>query len=335
MVVLADDGPAADVHGLYSMTEERDGPLLVVRFSYRPRAGRVAYLAALLELARRLRRSGTPVDILHAHVYRMGWPAVVAGGLLRRPVVISEHSSEWSERTLSRGALRRARIAFRRAALVCPVSRALQTSIEAYGVKARFRVVPNAVDTRIFHPSERISETAPTQLVNVALHEKIKGQDVLLKAFALLAATRPEVGLDVIGDGTQRDSLELLAAKLRIADRVRFRGVLPPAQVAEVLRLADLFVLASRSETLGAAAIEALCTGLPVVGTAVGGVPEVVGEEDGVLVPSGDPKLLAAGISGVLDAYGSFDRTAIARRAEQRFSSQAIGAMWDEIYRAL
>jgi glycosyltransferase involved in cell wall biosynthesis len=335
MVVLVDDGPDARVQGLYLTTEERDGPLEIVRLSYRPRAARIAYMVAVLELARRLRRSGKGVDVVHAHVHWMGWPAVIAGRLLRRPVVISEHSSEWSERTLSPGALRRARIAFRRAALVCPVSRALRASIETYGVEARFRVVPNAADTRIFHPPQRMANAAPTRLVNVALHEEIKGLDMLLQAFALLATSRSDIDLELIGDGPRRGSLERLASELGIADRVQFRGALSPLQVSEALRAADLFVLASRSETLGAAVIEALCSGLPVVATAVGGVPEVIGERDGVLVPSGDPELLAAGIGSVLDGYGKFDRPAIARRAEQRFSRQAIGAIWDEIYRAL
>jgi glycosyltransferase involved in cell wall biosynthesis len=335
VVILADDGPDARVRGLYSTIEEHDGPLQVVRFSYRPRAARIAYIVAVLELARRLRRSGTPVDILHAHVHRMGLPAVVAGALLRRAVVISEHSSEWSERTLSSGALRRARIAFRHAALVCPVSRALQASIEAYGVEGEFRVVPNAVDTEIFYPCERIPDAAPARLVNVALHEEIKGLDVLLQAFALLAESRPDVVLELIGDGPRKGSLERLAAELGIADRVRFRGALAPGDVAEALRAADLFVLSSRSETLGAAVIEALCTGLPVVATAVGGVPEVIGEEDGMLVPPGDADRLATGVGAALDDYGRFDRVAIARRARQRFSTQAIGGIWDDIYRVL
>jgi len=335
MVVLADDGPSARVRGLYMTTEERDGPLEIVRLSYRPRAARIAYMVAILRLAGRLRRSGKGVDVLHAHVHWMGWPAVLAGGLLRRPVVVSEHSSEWSERTLSSGALRRARIAFRRAALVCPVSRALQASIEACGVEASFRVVPNAADTGIFRPPQRMPTAAPTRLVNVALHEEIKGLDILIQAFALVAATRPDIDLELIGDGSRRGSLERLAAELGVADRVHFRGALLPPQVAEALRAADLFVLASRSETLGAAVIEALCTGLPVVATAVGGVPEVVGEADGVLVPPDSPELLATGVGDVLDSYGNFDRTAIARRAEQRFSRQAIGGIWDGIYREL
>jgi glycosyltransferase involved in cell wall biosynthesis len=335
VIVLADEGPDPRVRGLYATAEERDGPLPVIRFTYRPRAERLAYLLAVLRLARRLRRAGTPIDILHAHVHRMGWPAVMAGALLRCPVVISEHSSEWSDGTLSSGALRRARIAFRRAALVCPVSRSLQASIESRGVRARFRVVPNAVDTDVFHPAEGTAGPAGERLVNVALHEEIKSLDVLLAAFAVVAGNRPEASLELIGEGPQTASLQELAATLGIAERVRFRGALPPHEVAAALREPDLFVLSSRSETFGAAVIEALCAGLPVVATAVGGIPEIVGEGDGVLAPPADPGELASAVVGALDDYGRFDRAEISRRAQARYSTQAIGATWDEIYRAL
>jgi glycosyltransferase involved in cell wall biosynthesis len=61
----------------------------------------------------------------------------------------------------------------------------------------------------------------------------------------------------------------------------------------------------------------------------------VVGEEDGMLVPPDDADRLATGVRGALDDYGRFDRAAIARRARQRFSTQAIGRIWDDIYRGL
>ena len=76
--------------------------------------------------------------------------------------------------------------AFRRAALVCPVNVRLQQAIESYGVRARFRVVPNTVDTGVFHPGRRRRATAD-RLVNVAQHVEVKGLDVLLRAFATLA----------------------------------------------------------------------------------------------------------------------------------------------------
>ncbi len=334
MVVIVDEGQCEDVHGLFALKEEHDGVLRIFRLSYRPSSGTLAYLPGVLAVRRRLAREGTPADILHAHVHRMGWGAVLAGSFLRRPVVISEHSSEWTQRTITRSALFRARIAFRRAALVCPVSAALQEAIERYGVKARFRVVPNAVDTRVFRPPERLPRGPATRLVNVALHTEVKGLDVLLRAFATLAGRRPELTLDLVGEGSLTPQLKQLAGELGLGERVRFLGAAHPAEVADVLRGSHVFVLASRSETMGVVVAEALCCGLPVAATDVGGVPEIVHGE-GVLAPAGHVEGLAAAIEVVLDRYPRFDRAAIARRAASRFSLEAVGRQWDEIYRSV
>ena len=82
------------------------------------------------------------------------------------------------------------------------------------------------------------------------------------------------------------------------------------------------------------AVLEALCCGLPVAATDVGGVPEAVGD-DGALSPPGNPAALAEAIRAVLGRLDAYDHADIARRAADRWSFEAIGALWDEIYRSL
>src|SRR5262249_46835723 len=96
----------------------------------------------------------------------------------------------------------------------------------------------------------------------------------------------------------------------------------------------DVFVFPSLGENMPLAVLEALCCGLPVVATDVGGIPEAVGE-DGALVPPGDPDALAAAIKNVIGDFGRFDPGEIARRAAARWSFEAVGGAWDEIYRSL
>lgn len=334
VVILVDEGPRESVRGFFSLAEEQDGALRVFRLAHRPSTVRFSYLLGALTVARRLRKEGTPVDVLHAHVHRMGWPAVLAGKLLRRPVVITEHSTEWPLGTISPEAVRRARFAFPRAALVCPVNERLQRAIEEHGVRARFRIVPNAVDTSIFRPLDGSPRAAPTRLVNVALHVERKGLDILLRSFAELVDRRPELTLELIGDGPIKPDLERLAGELGMSERVRFPGAAEPREVAERLRAADLFVLSSLGENMPLVVLEALCCGLPVAATDVGGVPEAIGD-DGALTRPGDADGLAAAIETVLDGYARFDRDDIARRAANRWSFDAVGHTWDEIYRSL
>jgi len=334
MVVLVDEGPRPNVRALFALTEERDGPLRIFRVSYRPSTATLAFLLAVLAVTRRLRREGTPVDLLHAHVHWMGWVATMAGAVLRRPVVITEHSSEWPNRTITPGALRRARIAFRRAALVCPVSLRLQRAIEDYGISARFRVVPNTVNTQIFHALDKPKVVSPTRLINVGLQIKGKALDVLLRAFAKLAKERPELTLELLGEGPLTPELIRLAGELNVGEKVHFPGAGTPTDIANALRAADVFVLSSLSETGPIVVLEALCCGLPVVTTKVGSAPEAVGS-DGALALPGDVDELAAAIRAVLDGYDRFDRAEIARRGAARASFETVGQVWDEIYRLL
>jgi glycosyltransferase involved in cell wall biosynthesis len=286
-------------------------------------------------VVRRLRREGTAVEVIHAHIHRMAWPAVIVGALLRRPVVVTENSSEWARRTMTSGALRRAKISFRRADLVCPVNRLLQRAIESYGIHAEFRIVPNTVDTDVFHPpdTKRLS-APPARLVNVAFHVEVKALDVLLRAFAIVVEHRAQLELTMIGEGPLTPDLAELAGDLGVAEQVHFIGNRQPAAIAEVLRASDVFVLSSLSENMPLSVIEAMCCGLPVAATNVGGVPEAVGEF-GVLAPPSDPKALATAIDSVLAEYDRFDRAEIARRSASRFSFEAIGRTWSEIYAAL
>jgi glycosyltransferase involved in cell wall biosynthesis len=333
MVVLIDEGPSTRVRRLVQLEENRDGPLRLFYMTYHPRAIRVAGVLGALRVARRLRREGTPVDLLHAHIHRMGWVAVLAGTALRRPVVITENSSEWPRRLMSPGRLRRAKFALEHAALVCPVNLRLQQAIESYGVRARFRIVPNTVDASVFRPGPGVHDGV--RLINVARHVEVKGLDVLLRAFAAVAPTTPEATLELVGDGPLTPSLRELAAELNIAERVEFSGPARPPEIAERLRSSDVFVLSSHSENLPLAVIEALCCGLPVAATDVGGVLEAVGQDDGALAPSGDPTALADAIRTVLARLDTYDHADVARRAAARWSFEAVGGVWDEIYRSL
>jgi glycosyltransferase involved in cell wall biosynthesis len=265
-------------------------------------------------------------DLIHGHVFRVGAVAAVLGRLMRVPVVVSEHHSLFARRLATPTDLLLARIAFRGAHVVAPVSESLRESIEAYGIHARFRVVPNPVDTALFHPGERRS--GDLRLLNVAALAEKKRHADLLEAVALLRARGLPVTLDIVGDGELAGELAACAG-----EGVRLLGARPPAAVAELMRAADLFVLPSRFENLPVVLLEALASGLPVVATAVGGVPEIVDDAAGRLVAPDDPAALADAIADV--AARTFDPAALAGRVRERYSLEAVGATWDEIYAEL
>jgi glycosyltransferase involved in cell wall biosynthesis len=132
------------------------------------------------------------------------------------------------------------------------------------------------------------------RILSVSRLVKSKGQDVLLRAVALLKQANIPVRLHIGGDGPERDALEALAVELQITDRATFLGFLDEDRYMEEMRAADVFVLASHAEPMGVVYMEAMATEIATVGTNAGGVPEIIRDGvNGLLVPPNDPQALA------------------------------------------
>lgn len=136
-------------------------------------------------------------------------------------------------------------------------------------------------------------------LAGVGRLEPVKGYDDLIAALALLGREHPAVLAAIAGDGSLRGQLEAQAQSLGVAQRVAFLGF--QADVNPLLDAADVFVMPSLSESLGYALLEAMGHELPAVGTAVGGIPEVISAgETGFLAPPRSPDRLAAALRPLL-----------------------------------
>jgi glycosyltransferase involved in cell wall biosynthesis len=164
-------------------------------------------------------------------------------------------------------------------------------------------------------------------LIGVGSLYDAKGWEHLLDALALVDR---ELHLDLIGDGILRPDLEARAAQLGVADKVTFHGWRPKEEVAERLREADLFVITSQYDSNPCAVIEALASGVPVVATAVGGIPEMVTDGMGLLAEPGDPDSIADAIDTALAQ--TWDHDAIARTAGDRYGLARVGADFAAIY---
>lgn len=164
---------------------------------------------------------------------------------------------------------------------------------------ARMGVPPNLLAPL---PVER--GRAGDRIVSVGSLLPKKGHDVLLNALALLP---PGVALTVIGEGPERAPLTQLARDLGVVDRVRFAGSLPERAVVAELDAADVFCLASRPTGHGDrdgvpnVLIESMARGTPCVSTIVSGIPDLLGEGRGLLVPPDDPTALADALRAVLE----------------------------------
>ncbi|WFE61037.1 glycosyltransferase [Micromonospora sp. WMMD712] len=188
-----------------------------------------------------------------------------------------------------------------------------------------------------FAAGPRTHDAPPGRAVLVSvgtLDQLYKGVDILIEALALLgdgAAHR----LVHVGRGRYLPRLRRLAEERGVADRVEFAGWLPtPDDLRRRLDQADLFVMPSRTEGLPRALIEAMARGLPAIGSAVGGIPELLPPD--CLVPPGDPAALAAALRGMLsDPRRLTEASARNLAAARAFGADVLAARRTAFYRSL
>lgn len=294
------------------------GPVNVVRVPYltppssslQPIGSAALVLPLLFAMKRAQRDFG--FEIVHAHsVTPDGFAAVLAGQRLRRPVVVSGRGSDVNEYPRrNRFSRASARLAIRRCDRFVGVSRALVAEAASLAdCSGKSTVIHNGVDvTRFSPPVDRsgvrqvlgLPDDTPL-LVFVGALERDKGVAELGQAFESMTASLPRVCLVVVGDGPLRHTLECLGSRLPSGCRVILPGAVPSETVADFMRAADLLVHPSHAEGLPNVVLEAMASGLPVVATSVGGIPEVVEhEQTGLLVPPGDAQALEAALMRVV-----------------------------------
>ena len=247
----------------------------------------------------------------------------------------------WGMRRVARAAA--AVIATDRA-LVAPIERALVVP------PARIALIPNGVDlveldalTRPALTAELRAryrlDAAPLVLVSVARLERNKG---LHDGLAALAAIRDELPAGwrwlIVGRGSEAAALRAASAEAGFAANVAFVSALPDAEVQSLLAAADLALIPSRYEGSSLTALEALARGLPVVATAVGGLPDkVIPGETGFLAPPADPLALAATLRAALAARAAWPALGEGGRrlVTDRFSWDALAEQYLTLYRDL
>jgi glycogen synthase len=164
-----------------------------------------------------------------------------------------------------------------------------------------------------------------------------KGFDLLLRAFAQIAAGQPEVVLAIGGDGPALPALQSLADELEIADRVRFLGRLSRDAVAIAMEHAEIFVMPSRLEPFGIVVLEAWRAGRAVIATSRGGAPEFVDDgTTGLLVDPFDTPALAGALSRLLcDRNLARSLGEAARIRVKEFDWSTLADQYRDCYRAV
>ncbi|MFN7926769.1 MAG: glycosyltransferase family 4 protein [Blastocatellia bacterium] len=214
----------------------------------------------------------------------------------------------------------RKRLVYGAATHIVPASQAARADVGTV-----FQIAPDKC--QVFYNSladplpSSIAIPARPRLVCVGRLFPTKGQEVLLRALALLKERVPHIQLELVGRGPQEAELRALAASLGIAAQCDFVGAVSHAEVLQRMRTATATVLPSRSDNNPLVVIESLALGVPVVASGVGGIVESLTDGvEGFLVPPDDPATLAARLALLLTDADLRQR--MSERARARFLTQ-------------
>lgn len=215
---------------------------------------------------------------------------------------------------------------------LCTVS--TQEALSAGFAPRQISQIPNGVDTSFFIPAHSLP-TAP-RLLFIGRLDHMKGVDVLLQCLASLRLKNSVLPCDILGTGPLKETLQTMAADLQIADQVNFPGSI--TTILPYLQRASCFVFPSRSEGMPNVLLEAMACALPIIATAVGGIPDIIQHgRNGVLIPPDDVEALASALCSLTADHDFASRLGnqARRDAEEFFSLEKVTERYICLYNTL
>ncbi|MBD3236125.1 MAG: glycosyltransferase [Candidatus Eisenbacteria bacterium] len=328
-------------------------PVLTLRALDAARYGRAAASGQILRALIPLlvaEREGRRTGIVHAHFGPIGALAAALQeiGAFHAPLVATFHGYDVHVFPRQRGPRYYARL-FDRAARIMVGTQFMRERVIALGAPSeKIAVLPMGVDLErfAFHVRAGRADRAPV-VFSVGRLIAGKGFEDGLRAFRLVLRAHPRARYWIVGEGPLRPRLEEIASReLEIGHAVRFLGRRSPAEVAELYRQADLFLHPAKVapdgwvESQGVVLAEASATGLPIVATRAGGIPESVeDQQSGFLVPPGDDEQMAARVSQLLDdaalrgEMGRRGRRLVAERFDRAKLTERLIRIYEEALR--
>lgn len=272
-------------------------------------------------------------DLIHANWTLSGIAAWSGQMFHKKPYIVTVQGSDVYQAARIPFAGILTEMALNEAGRVLTLSHSLAQATRSLGVDSqRIEILPNGVDIERFHPST--AERQPYILFVGSLIER-KGVKYLIQAMPQILRSFPDYRLVIVGEGPQLGQLCRLVSSLSIDKGVDFVGPKSPCEIHEWMQHATLFVLPSVEEGLGVVLLEALASGTPCVATLVGGIPDVVSSDVGILVPPADSDALAGAVLRLLEDRHLWDTMSESARARAvtQFSWEMIGSRLVQIYR--
>jgi len=283
-----------------------------------------------------IKKNGLPV-IVHVHIpWKAGMLALWLKRKYRISFIVTEHWGIYNDvlkENFSNKSLLHKRIikqVFRQAELFTSVSKFLAKGITRKVIDQSYKIIPNVVDTTIFNLSEK--KYSKFTFIHVSNMVPLKNVPGILNAFkSLIATTGIEVQLIMIGN--KNNSYKDMVSEWGLLNRsFFFKGEIPYTEVAKEMQLSHCLILNSYIENAPCVISEALCCGLPVISTNVGGISEMVNDTNGFLIDTGSEETVALSMLKMINEHIHFNQKKISEEAHKLYSYSVIAKQFGELY---
>ncbi len=339
VTVLSIEGLHTQSRPPIKIERDEDDGIRTFRLSYSkpltPKTSWFRRLSGTWLVIREMEKAGLRPDIIQANIYSTADLAVFISRIYKIPAVLSEHATTYPRNLFTKTQALKTRFFMNRLKMVMPVSQYLTMHIQRYGIKGPFQVIPNTVDIKLFNPGFRKQSATDgiIRILFVGLLHEIKGVHHLIRALSIVQSKFKNCLLIIVGDGPERYNLQTLTDQLNLTSKVVFLGLKNKTEVADLMKQADFLVLPSLWETQAVVLLEAMATGLPVIASSVGGIPEIVKPECGLLVQPENVEDIAIKIDYMLSHIGNYSSLKISQYAQDKFSYHAVGQLFSDIYK--
>jgi glycosyltransferase involved in cell wall biosynthesis len=271
------------------------------------------------------------LDIINFHIAYPNCTYVsLLTRLIRIPVVISEHWSAYHYQFNVKNPdklIRIKKIFHHNIPVIC-VSNVLAEDIRKFSkAKSPFHIVPNVVDTHTFRYIDSIAKNNADTFFMISNWKWPKNPFFVIRSFEKILDKNPNIKLRIGGYGPQWNDMIKLSAGLQIDQKIDFLGFLSPKEVAEEMNHATALIHCSEYETFSVVCAESICCGTPVIASDVGGIKDLITDQNGLLIENSITELLQA-VNHMIKNKNQFERQAISDSASRKFNQTVVGEQY-------
>jgi glycosyltransferase involved in cell wall biosynthesis len=313
----------------FKKNNSRPGKLLATRKSLK------LYKKAIND---HIRQNGKPL-LVHVHVTMKA--GLLALGIKRKykvPFLVSEHWTIYQPQSIEKFQNKNLFFKYftkkiiKQAKALVTVSEDLEKQIQKLVLPKMYAVIPNVADENFFY--HKPNGPGIFTFLHVSNMNYQKNAEAIIESFVLVYKEFTSSRLIMVGPANDR--IKEITEETGLMDHsIFFRGEVSYERVAEEFHASNALVLFSRYENQPCVIIESLCSGVPVISTPVGGIPEIINDTNGILVDPSKKNSLTEAMMRMIQNYSHFDQNQIAVSAKNKFSYSVVGKMISDIYRSL